>query len=360
MTPGLRSGGNAPAAPTHSDAMIYVLETLFQQAPDSGLHCALLDPDWSIDNPRAISILSNDDTNAMQFTNAAGNKQNLAVGQSRRLRVFRDMLAFNKLQGNTIMDVTTITLDEFTAYMMSVDYPIEQSPTYIALQQSSHAPPVGNSTACSITPRDQFMKGIKRDVSLFPTLKNKESWDNWNRSLHAIARTQGVADVLNHNYTPGTQEEKDLFAVQNKFMYSVFERTLLTSQGKTFVRQHENDYDAQTLYTSLLQYLRSSTKGIMKTSSILSYLSSTKLGDDSWKGSIQDFLLHWQDQLRQYDKMVARKDQPSDNVKRIMLENAVHGFPALWQVNTESDQHIARTGTVKKSIKQILVVQLKQ
>ena len=47
--------------------------------------------------------------------------------------------------------------------------------------------------------------------------------------------------------------------MKQQFMYSVFERTLVTSMGKSLVRKHENDSDAQQLYIELIDYLKKST-----------------------------------------------------------------------------------------------------
>ena len=129
-----------------------------------------------------------------------------------------------------------------------------------------------------------------------------------------------------------------------KYVYFVFKRKFQTSQGKAFVHVHERDYDAQNLYQELLAYHKRSTKGLITTSTILAYLMSAKLGNGTWKGTTQDFLLHWHDQLRQYENMVSPQDFLTNTVKRILLENAVHPVDDLRRVKAESDQHLSRTG----------------
>ena len=136
------------------------------------------------------------------------------------------------------------------------------------------------------------MKGIKRDVTTFPILKNDEHWDAWNRQLIATSRMQDVADVLDEHYTPFTTEERDLFIAKQEFMYTVFERTILTSQGKDLICKHENDFNAQLIYKELLLYLKTSTKGLMTASNILAYLTTARLTPESLKGTTQDFILH--------------------------------------------------------------------
>ena len=110
-----------------------------------------------------------------------------------------------------------------------------------------------SSSKTKQTLRSEFMKGIKRDMSLFPVLKDEKYWDSWNSSFNAIARTQGVADVLDIDYSPDDfdSDEQDLFQAKQEYMFTVFQRALQISQGKSLVRKHEKDYDAQTLYKDL-------------------------------------------------------------------------------------------------------------
>jgi hypothetical protein len=97
----------------------------------------------------------------------------------------------------------------------------------------------GIPAASSMHARDavaDFKRGRKRDPSQFPILKDdKQWWDGWNRSHNAQARAQGVEDVMNSTYKPATTEDKALFAVKQTYMFAVFEKTLLTDQGKAYV-----------------------------------------------------------------------------------------------------------------------------
>ena len=144
--------------------MIYVLETLFRQAEDSGLYRALLEPDIGITDPFELMALSNDDINGMQFKHG-NKKQYLAIGQRNKLQIFRDLCMFKHHKGTPVLDVTTITLEEFQTYTSSPDFPFDRStatpPSSSATSSSSGV------TTRSQTARAQFMKGVKRDISLF-------------------------------------------------------------------------------------------------------------------------------------------------------------------------------------------------
>ena len=122
----------------------------------------------------------------------------------------------------------------------------------------------------------------------------------------AQARAQDVADVLNHNYTPSNTDEAALFDEKQKYMYAVFEKTLLTDKGKALVHAHQRKYDAQKIYQELCEYALKSTKAIMDTSSILTYITTAQLGTGTWKRTTHAFILYWQDQVRKYQTLAPR------------------------------------------------------
>ena len=49
---------------------------------------------------------------------------------------------------------------------------------------------------------------------------------------------------------PPNEDDESLFDENQKCMYSVFDKTLLTDQDKAFVFEHEDDYDAQKFHES--------------------------------------------------------------------------------------------------------------
>lgn len=50
--------------------------------------------------------------------------------------------------------------------------------------------------------------------------------------------------VLDPTDTPAIAEDAELFYEKQKYMFAVFEKILLTDQGKAFVREHFHDSDA--------------------------------------------------------------------------------------------------------------------
>jgi hypothetical protein len=137
---------------------------------------------------------------------------------------------------------------------------------------------------------------------------------------------------------PITAEDKALFNGKQTYMFAVFEKTLMTDQGKACVREFGKEADAQSIYRSICKHALTSTKASIEASESLTYVTSTRLGEgSSWRGSTHSFVLHWQNQVRLYEAQVAIDEHFSSGQKKTMLQNAVRHVPQLCSVNTQAD-----------------------
>ena len=138
--------------------------------------------------------------------------------------------------------------------------------------------------------------------------------------------------ILDTGYIPLTNEEIALFERKQQFMYAVFTKTLLTDQGKSFVQEESNTYNAQQVFGKLVTYYSKSTKSSMDASTILAYLTTATYGDGEWRGPSNGFILNWLDKMRNYESLIPTSDHFWDGAKRIMLENTTRDTVELQQV----------------------------
>ena len=130
------------------------------------------------------------------------------------------------------------------------------------------------------------------------------------------------------NFTPGSDGyEQQLFEEQQDFLYSVLISSLKTEFSEAFVKDHEGD--AQLIHdlphehhTGNSQYSRAEINRITK------YLTNIKL-NDTWRGTNESFLMHYNDQLRLLDSLVASDEKLPDNTRVTFLESAVESVPDL-------------------------------
>ena len=110
------------------------------------------------------------------------------------------------------------------------------------------------SSSYQLTPVEAFRRSIKRDSVQFTNLKDTLHWDAWRKKSPATVRAPDFDKFLYLYYTPRNQEEINLFKEKQKFVFSVFSATLKNDRGKKFVREHEQDFDTQTVYNKFHRF----------------------------------------------------------------------------------------------------------
>ena len=136
---------------------------------------------------------------------------------------------------------------------------------------------------------------------------------------------------MDPNFTPGSDEyEQQLFEEQQDFLYSVLISSLKTEFSEALVKDHEGD--AQLIldllhehHTGNSQYFRAEINRITR------YLTKLKL-DDTWRGTNESLLMHYNDQLRLLDSLVDSDEKLPDNARVTFLESAVESVPDLRRV----------------------------
>ena len=132
-----------------------------------------------------------------------------------------------------------------------------------------------------------FRKGIKREETAYPTLKDERYFDSFSRSLYITAKSHECEDVLDREYTPSNSEE-ELFEAKQIFMFSVLDKHLLTDMGKTIVRKYVHTTDAQSVWKDFQEHMKSSSKGASEKRRLTQYVTNTTL-DDNYKGTTEQF-----------------------------------------------------------------------
>ena len=172
-----------------------------------------------------------------------------------------------------------------TSTMMKT-FLVQHLPTPIGPQPVTSGPiPSSKSTAYSPAALElmSLKKGIKREITAYPSLKDERYFDGFNRSLFIVAKTHECNDVLDPNYTPGSEpEEQELFEAKQTFMFSVFNTNLQTDMGKTIVRKHLASTDAQAVWKELSEHMKTSSKGASEKRRLTQYVTNTVL-DDNFK-----------------------------------------------------------------------------
>src|SRR5210317_1955748 len=206
--------------------------------------------------------------------------------------------------------------------------------------------PVVTPTSSKRSLAQEFTRTVKVDPSLYPVLREDKNWDTFNRSLQAVCRVHGLMNVLNKNYVPVFgSPEFELHDRHLGFLYNIFVTNLQTDKGKELVRKYQSSSNAQHIYSELANHCKESIIADSTAATKMTWLTSTKIEEGSWRGTTESFISYWREQLRLYHELVPHSSRMPDQVVRGLLENAVSLMPHLARVKNLCGTLKATTGT---------------
>ena len=146
------------------------------------------------------------------------------------------------------------------------------------------------------------------------------------------ARAHDCEEILQPTFRPRSDTDSlELFRLKNDFMYSVFNKCLLSDMGKTIVRKHLDNMNAQRVWEEFSTHMTTSSKGKADKCWLHTYVGTTVL-DKSWKGTTEQFILLFNEQFRQLDEVPPPEESLPYTTRLTLLQTAVHNIPELRMV----------------------------
>ena len=131
-------------------------------------------------------------------------------------------------------------------------------------------------------------------------------------------------------------------------MFSVLDKHLLTDMGKIIVRKYVHTTDAQSVWKDFQEHIKSSSKGASEKRRLTQYVTNTVL-DDNYKGTTEQFVLHFNEQFRQLEEIYEESEHFPPQIKLQLLQNAVRPINDLRIVETLDEFQSITTGYGRSS-----------
>ena len=223
------------------------------------------------------------------------------------------------------------TFHQFMSWKLNEITTSSPSPPPLVTASDPRAAP--STRSCS-TQLLNFKRGIKRDISAYPTLKDEKYYESFKKSVLVTARAHDCEEILQPTFRPrGDADGLELFWLKNDFMYSVFNKCLLSDMGKTIVRKHLDNMNAQWVWEEFATHMTTSSKSKAEKCRLHTYVTTTVL-DKSWKGITEQFIPHFNEQFRQLDEVSLPEESLPYTTRLTLLQTAVHNIPKLRMVET--------------------------
>ena len=91
--------------------------------------------------------------------------------------------------------------------------------------------------------------------------------------------------------------------------------------------------NAQRVWEEFSTHMTTSSKGKAEKRRLHTYVTTTVL-DKSWKGTTEQFILHFNEQFRQLDEVSPPEESLPYTTRLTLLQTAVHNIPELRMVET--------------------------
>ena len=310
--------------------------------PDDDLLFKILDANDISPSMPSILALTEDDVKALRY-NDGTDVHEVSFQRRVQLKILREWnLYLQKVQGKRFVDwfdTQTVNDDEWDEFRVSIyntpnsGYSGSVIPVHIAPASSGPS-----TTRPAPSAASEFRRGIKRDKSHYKNLKDEFQWNDWKRSTVSTVYAHGCENILSQSYVPSTADESVLFIEQQKFMYDVWVTILHTPMGKHFVRENEGTRDAQAVWRSYSNYMRTSTRADIQIEDLMTSLTSLRIDTH---GNAQKFILGWLDKLRVYEELTPLSAHFPDNMKKAMLQNAISSLKVFRDVKTSEQMEVA-------------------
>jgi hypothetical protein len=208
----------------------HFVTVLCAKADDSPLAKSLAHCDYA--DMQDVALITEAEMKDLAYDDS-GTLTPLSNSSASFVRIFKAYFEYRCESGDPIEeDFTSITRAEFNQFRVGPVYRDIRDNPRVKTQTNS-------STTNTIDPMHEFRKGVKRDPSLFPILKDEKQWDEWQCSMIAHARAQDVVDVFNPNYVPVTPADRVLLEAKKTYVFAILQKVLQTDKGKACVRAHE-------------------------------------------------------------------------------------------------------------------------
>ena len=101
-------------------------------------------------------------------------------------------------------------------------------------------------------------------------------------------------------------------------------------KSKSILKEHvaiDKPTATQDIWHDLQEYLKDSTTGRDQIEQYRNYCSTTRINDGKWKGNTHSYILHFQQQVRNYNKLAPKHFTSEEKMQ--YLQQAVQPLPDL-------------------------------
>jgi len=188
--------------------------------------------------------------------------------------------------------------------------------------------------------RENWRKTTKPSKSDYPTFKDELYWKPFYDSFTTTLQSHALEHLVDTSYVP---LDPSLDDDQKKWLYAVFDDKFKAPFARKVVQENRDTKDTRIIWKAIQEHYNSSQVAEIRLTTITNYISSADFSDGRFKGGLQSCILHYAEQVRNYNELA--EDPLSDSQAVMFLSRAVSLVPCLSEVL--NNDKVSRRATAK-------------
>ena len=189
----------------------------------------------------------------------------------------------------------------------------------------------GGGVIPPVDPYKADMKALNKagipDWKAFALLNHDDEYATWWKKFLNTATLQGFEKLLDPSYVPSTAEEKKVFDLRQRHLYSILTKILLTSKGIDLLRDHVSDTDAQKVLSELKKHQTDSVIASRRGRECLQEILHARIDPNRNR---EDQIVAFKELLRTYDSYL--KKHMDEATKLTYVETFCSSAPGLSNI----------------------------
>jgi hypothetical protein len=181
-------------------------------------------------------------------------------------------------------------------------------------------------------------------VKSYKVIKNIETFPEWYEHTVATGRSHQIDEIFDARYVPQDAYSHEDFWRKQAWFYACLVNIVQYTTGKTIVRHHKADYNAQKCMEELIEDAQTSTHAIVSSRKIMKTLTHTRL-DSSWTKTTLEFVNNFERLIEEYnDKQRDPHQRISEPFMKMLLQAAVSNVAMLRGVSDREQDRVISGG----------------
>ena len=145
-----------------------------------------------------------------------------------------------------------------------------------------------------------WRRNVRPSPKDYREFRDINHWVRHREHIETTVKSHGLSHILDATFVP---TNNDLDDQQKDWMFKVFEDTMKQPAARLIVTKYKETHDTRALWTELKDTLGSSMTSELNAQKISTYMTSTRLHTMGWRGTQENFLLHYAEQARIYNEI---------------------------------------------------------